>query len=128
MNAKALTLSRINIFDKQFLVSRIACLAFIGMLLMYAAGTSGIGAIVVCTSLILLFVGQFIFQFQLLNGLLGGIMFLLGVYFSLAVWSEFREFEGITQAARQLIIFGWGGCLLVIGFAFLMIRSAVLQD
>lgn len=128
MNAKALTLSRINIFDKQFLVSRIACLAFIGMLLMYAAGTPGIGAVAVCASLIFLFVGQFIFQFQLLNGLLGGIMFLLGVYFSLAVWSEFLEYERITEAARQLIIVGWGGCLLVIGFAFIMIRSALLHD
>ena len=128
MNAKALAPSHFNLFEKQFLVSRITCFLFIGLLLMYLIETSGIGAVVVCLSLISLFAIQFIFQFQLLNGLLGGIMFLLGVYFSLAVWSEFTDFEVVTQAARKLLIVGWGGCSLVIGLAVLLIRSAVLQE
>ncbi len=128
MNAKVLTPSQFNLFDKQFFVSRITCFLFIGLLLMYLIETSGIGATVVCLSLISLFLVQFIFQFQLLNGLLGGIMFLLGVYFSLAVWSEFTDFEVVTRAARQLLIMGWGGCLLVIGLAVLLIRSALLQE
>ena len=128
MNAKAVTSLRIDLFDRQFLVSRITCFLFIGLLLMYLIGSGGLGATVVCMSLISLFLIQFIFQFQLLNGLLGGIMFLLGVYFSLAVWSEFTDFEVVTQAARQLLIVGWGGCLFVIGLAVLLFRSALLQD
>lgn len=128
MNAKALVAPKINLFEKPFLASRIACIVFISMLLMYVVGTTGIGAFAVCLSLILLFGIQFIFQFQPLNVILGGIMFLLGVYFSMAVWSEFIEFEVVTESARQLLIIGWGGCLLVIGLAILMIRSALLHE
>ena len=128
MNAKAVFPSQFTLFDRQFLVSRVTCFLFISLLLMYLIETSGIGAVVVCFSLISLFAIQFFFQFQLLNGLLGGIMFLLGVYFSLAVWSEFTDFEVVTQAARKLLIVGWGGCSLVIGLAVLLIRSAVLQE
>lgn len=128
MKAKALTTLKLNLFDKQFLVSRIACLAFISLLFVYMVGTTGIAASAVCISLILLFVVQFIFQFQVLNIVLGGIMFLLGVYFSMAVWSEFIEFEVVTQAARQLLIVGWGGCAFVISLAVFMVRSALLQD
>ena len=128
MNAKEVFPSQFNLFEKQFLVSRITCFLFIGLLLMYLIGTNGIGATVVCLSLISLFLIQFIFQFQLLNVLLVGIMFLLGVYFSLSVWSEFLDFEVVTQAARQLLIVGWGGCLLVIDLAVLLIRSALLQE
>jgi hypothetical protein len=128
MNTKALIPSQFNLFDKQFLVSRITCFLFIGLLLTYLIGSGGVGATVVCLSLISLFLVQFIYQFQLLNGLLGGIMFLLGVYFSLAVWSEFTDFEVVTQAARQLLLVGWGRCLLVISLAVLLIRSVLLQD
>lgn len=128
MNARALKSIRIDLLDKQFLVGRISCFLFIGLLTMYLIGSGGIGATVVCLSLISLFVIQFIYQFQVLNGLLGGIMFLLGVYFMLAVWSEFTDFETVTQAARQLLIVGWGACLFVIALAVLLIRSALLQE
>jgi hypothetical protein len=128
MNAKELIPSQLNLLEKQFLVSRTVCLFFVGILLMYNLGNSGIGVTLICVSLITLFLVQFIFQFEFLNALLGGIMFLLGVYFSLAVWSEFREFEVVTQAARQFLLVGCGGCLLVIVLAVLLMRSALLNE
>lgn len=74
------------------------------------------------------FIWQFIFQNNTINGILGGIMTLLGLYFSLAVWSEFSEFEVINDAARQLLLVGWSGCFAVIILGILMIRSSILNS
>ena len=128
MSAKILTSPKINLLDKQFLVNRIGCLTFIGFLLAYIIGSTGTVVLAICSGLILFFAIQFVFQFQALNMVLGGIMFLLGVYFSLAVWSEFLDFEVVNKSARQLLLVGWGGCAIVITFGVLMVRSAVLQD
>lgn len=128
MSAKILNSPKINLFDKEFLGSRIACLTFIGLLISYIVGTTGIIALLICSSLILFFAIQFVIQSQVLNAILGGIMFLLGVYFSMAVWSEFNDFQVVNKSAKQLLIMGWGGCFTVIAFGVIMVRSAVLHD
>lgn len=128
MNAKILSTPKINLFEKDYIVSRIACVIFIALLVAYIVGTTETTALVISGSLILFFAIQFVIQSQVLNSILGGIMFLLGVYFSMAVWSEFREFEAVTQAAKQLLLVGWGGCAVVITFGTLMVRSALFQE
>ena len=75
--------------------------------------------------LISLFVIPIVFQFKVLNGILGGILFLVSVYFSLAVWSEFNEFDVVTSSAKQLLLFGFGGCFLGVVFSLFMIWTFI---
>lgn len=51
---------------------------------------------------------QLLFQFPVLNWLLGISLMLISCYMTLAVWSEFSEFQTKTSTAWQLISFGWG--------------------
>ncbi|MBN1985676.1 MAG: hypothetical protein JW761_05195, partial [Prolixibacteraceae bacterium] len=55
------------------------------------------------------------------NCFLGGMMFLISIYLSLAVWSEFIEFEVVSNSARQLLLVGWSLCLTGIVLSVFMI-------
>lgn len=125
MNAQTLTFLKFNLFEKRHLSGRIACFVFIIALFFYAFSFRSTGATIISLGAISLFAVQFIYQFKAINGILGGIMLLVSIYFSLAVWSEFSEFEVVTQAARELLMVGWSLCFAGIILALLMIVSAI---
>jgi hypothetical protein len=70
---------------------------------------------------------QFFLQSRILNIILGGIMFMIGGFFSLAVLSEFNEFEIVTQDVWLLLIVGMGLCISVVAMSVVMIWQA-MQD
>lgn len=128
MNAKTLVTLKFNLFEKKYFASRIACVVFIILLGMYLIeSTRSLWATIIPLVFIAAFVCQFIFQKNAVNGIFGGIMILIGLYFSLAVWSEFSEFEIANDAALQLLLAGWFGCFLLIAFGVLMVRSFILD-
>lgn len=129
MNANVLILPKINLLEKKYLASRIACLVLTVLLVMYLLPipTRGLMASLISGGLAVLLTIPFIFQSRIANIVLGGIMFLIGAYFSLTVVSEFNEFETLTRAAWQLLLFGLGGCFSVMFLSFLMLRRAVLD-
>lgn len=125
MSAKILNQS---ILEKKYIPSRFACLALSALFVMYLIPFDrGIGASIFAGTFIVVFIFQFFRQSKILNVILGGIILLLSFYFSLAVLSEFNEFETVTKAAKQLLLVGWGGCLFSAVLAFLMIRRAMLD-
>ena len=129
MSSQLFSIRRFNLFEKRYFASRIACIVYILLFGMYIiGGNRSLWATVVPLVFISVFIWQIIFQNNTLNGILGGIMTLLGLYFSLAAWSEFNEFEIINDAARQLLIVGWSGCFAVIILGILMIRSSILNS
>ncbi|RIJ49254.1 hypothetical protein D1614_06795 [Maribellus luteus] len=92
---------------------------------LYLWGGRSLAASVISATAILLFALQFIFQFNAVNGVLGGLMVLVGLYFSMAVWSEFSEFEVVNKEALTLLLVGWGLCLSVIVLAIFMVVSFI---
>ena len=68
---------------------------------------------------------QFVYQFKALNGILGGLFLLASLYTSLAVWSEFTEFDVITLSAKQLLLVGFGGSFMGILLSGFMIWSFI---
>ena len=128
MSAKILTQQTFNLLEKKYIPSRFACLALTALLIIYLIPfTRGIEASIFAGTLAVVFVLQFFRQSKILNVILGGIILLLSFYFSLAVFSEFNEFETVTKAARQLLLVGWGVCLFSSVLAILMIRQALLD-
>ncbi|HSH19033.1 MAG TPA: hypothetical protein VLA03_01195 [Draconibacterium sp.] len=127
MNTKTLRSLKFNLFEKKFLASRIACLIFIVAWIIYLWGGRPFVATLVSVSAISLFILQLIYQFKLINGLLGGIMFFVSIYFSLAVWSEFNDFEIVASEAWNLLLVGWGLCLTEIILSLFMIMSALRE-
>ncbi|MHA7111001.1 hypothetical protein ACRTDU_12795 [Sunxiuqinia elliptica] len=75
---------------------------------------------------------QLLFQFPVLNWLLGISLMLISCYMVLAVWSEFSEFQTKTSAAWQLISFGWGltftGLTTALGILIQEGKGSQLQD
>jgi hypothetical protein len=123
MNLLALKILKINLFEKRYLASRIACLVFILFLTSYiiGGGFSTIDHYVL--GVIFVFLIQFILQFKWINFYLGLLMFLVGAYFSLAVLSEFMEFPVLNRDAFFLLVVGWSLCLTVCVFAVFMIKG-----
>lgn len=85
-------------------------------------------ATVISIIFLAVFIWQFIFQYNSISGILGGIMILLGLYFFLAVLSEYSKFEVINDTARQMLLVGWSGCFVVIILGIMMIRSSILNS
>lgn len=129
MNAIILALPKINLFEKKYLASRIACLILTTVLLMYLLpiSTRGLVASLISGGLAIMLAIQFFRQSQIANFILGSVMFLIGLYFSMAVVSEFNEFETVTRAAKQLLGFGLVGTFSIMILSVLMIRRAVLD-
>jgi len=125
MNTAVSISSRFNLTDKKYIASRIACIAFILAFGLYLWGGRPFVASIISLSAILLFAIQFLFQFNAVNGALGGLMFLVGFYFALAVWYEFSEFEEVNKEALNLLLVGWGFCLAAVVLAVLMIIGSV---
>ncbi len=122
-------IQKINLFEKKYLASRIACLLLASVLLMYLlpVSTRGLVASLISGGLAFLLLVQFVFQNRGLNLLLGIILFFVGGYFSLAVVSEFNEFETITREAWLLLSVGLGLCISVMVLSVLMIQRSVLD-
>ena len=117
-----------KLLEKKYLPSRIACLALFILLLAYLIPSNDLlGPSILSGGLAVLFVVQFFQQNRIMNYVLGGIMFLVGLYFCAAVIDEFMEFETVTRSAKQLLIFGLGGFGTVMLLAVLMIRRAILD-
>lgn len=129
MSVKALFQPRFNLLEKKYVASRIACLVLASLLVMYLfpLQTRGVIVSLISGGFAILFIVQFFRQSPVLNFILGGIMFLTGIYFCFAVMSEFNEFEIVTSSAKQLLIFGLGTCFSVMMLAFLMIWRALLD-
>jgi hypothetical protein len=125
MNAQMLLSQNFNLFEKRYLSSRITCLVFIVTGILYLRGGLPLTATLITVGTITLFAAQFIFQFKWLNLFLGGMMLLLSIYLSPAVWSEFSEFEVVTEAARKLLLSGWGICFAGLTLSVLMIISFI---
>ena len=125
MNLQSLSLRKFNLLEKKNLASRIVCVAFILVFGFYLFGGQPPVATIISIVVILLLSVQFLFQFNAANGILGGLMFLLSLYFSIAVLSEFNEFEVVNSAARNLLIFGWGACLAGIILSIFLIVSFI---
>ena len=128
MNMQNLTLQKINLLEKKNLASRISCLILIGLLIMYLLPltTLGLAASLIAGGFAALILAiHFFIQSRILNIILGGIMFLGGIYFSLAVVSEFNDFETVTHEAWQLIFVGLGLCFSVIVMLVTMIRQGM---
>lgn len=125
MNTRTAIFSKFRLFGKKYLVSRIACLIFIIACVLYPGQDFSVAATLITVGAILLFALQFVFQFKWLNWFLGIAMLLISLYFLLAVWDEFSEFETVTRAARQLLLVGWGMCFTGIVLSVLMIISCL---
>ncbi len=125
MNTPFSISSRFNLSDKKYLASRVACVAFMIVFGLYLWGGRSLAGSVISVTAILLFAIQFVFQFNAVNGVLGGLMLLVGLYFSMAVWSEFSEFEVISSEALTLLFVGWALCLSVIVLAIFMVVSFI---
>lgn len=125
MNAQMLLSQKFNLFEKKYLASRIACLVFIVAGILYLRGGLPLTATLITVGTITLFTAQFVFQFKWLNLFLGGMTFLISIYLSLAVWSEFSEFEVVTEAARKLLLFGWGICFAGLLLSLFLIVSFI---
>jgi ABC-type Fe3+-siderophore transport system permease subunit len=117
--------SRRRLLEKKYLASRVACGVFIIVWISYLTGVESYIASLIAISSILLFFLQFIFQFMWLNWFLGVAMFFVSLYFSLAVWDEFREFETVTREARLLLLVGWGMCFTCVILSIFMIVSCI---
>ncbi|WP_297086846.1 hypothetical protein [uncultured Draconibacterium sp.] len=117
---------KIDLLDKDHLVSRIACFLLVIVFILYLLPfDKGATASVFAGGMIGLLVLQFFLQSKALNIILAGSIFILSFYFFLAVWSEFNDFDGLTKAAWELLVIGWGGCLFMAGLAFLMLRKYI---
>jgi hypothetical protein len=128
MNAKALTIPEFNFLEKKYIASRIECVFHIVLFSLYLIeGNRPLWATVIPIVLIAVFVFQFIFQKNAVNGIFGGIIILIGLYFSLAVWSEFSEFEVVNDTALQLLLVGWLGRFLIIAFGVIMVWRFILE-
>ena len=127
MNAQNLAFPKINLLEKKYLASRISCLILIGLLLMYLLPltTRGLTASLISGGFAIVLAIHFFIQSRILNIILGGIMFLVGIYFSLAVESEFNDFETATREAWQLLFAGLGLCFSVIAMSLIMIRQGM---
>lgn len=129
MKAHALSFPKFNLFEKKYLASRIASAVFIVVCILYLWGGQPFAATLTAVVAIALFAIQFVFQFKWVNCFLGGMMFLASIYLSLAVWSEFAEFEVVNNSALQLLLVGWSLCLTGIVLSVFMmvdfIRSFV---
>ncbi|MCE4563520.1 hypothetical protein INQ51_04295 [Maribellus sp. CM-23] len=125
MNTPISLSSRFNFTDKRYMASRVACIAFMIVFGLYLWGGRSLAASAISVTAILLFVLQFVLQFNAVNGVLGGLMVLVGLYFSMAVWSEFSEFEVVNKEALTLLFVGWGLCLSVIVLAIFMVVSFI---
>lgn len=125
MNAQKIIIPKINLFEKRYIASRVACILFFIFTTMYMIGGRPVVVYFFTLPVMVLLAFQFIFQYKTVNGILGGLFFLLSVYMSLAVVSEYSEFEEITQAAKQLLMVGLGGCLAGIILSVFMIWSFV---
>ena len=126
MNATISTSLKINLLEKKYLASRIACSACTISLATFLFGEIGsLWIVAFFLGFIGVFVYQFVFQNYIVNAILGSILALTGFYFSMGVWSEFTDFEVVNNAARQLLIVGWLICSVVITFGVLMIRTFI---
>ena len=126
MKAKIAVPENFDLLDKKYLPSRIACLILFIVLLAYLIPrTDLLGPSILSGGLAVLFIVQFFRQNRILNYVLGGLMFLVGLYFCAAVVDEFMEFESVTHSAKQLLIYGLGGFLSVMVLSVLMIRRAI---
>ncbi len=125
MNTRTAIFSKFRLFEKKYLVSRISCLIFIIACVLYLGQDFSVAATLVTVGAILLFALQFVFQFKWLNWFLGVAILLISLYFLLAVWDEFSEFETVTRAARQLLLVGWGMCFTGIVLSVSMIISCL---
>lgn len=117
---------KFNLFEKKYLASRIACVVFFILAFFYLFESQrSAGASFVAYLTMALLTIQFVFQFKALNGIIGGLMLLGSLYFSLAVWSEFNEFEVVTESAKQLLMFGFGGTFVGILLSVFMLWSFI---
>lgn len=126
MNTQTLISPKFNLFEKRYLASRIACVVFFVLAFLYlfeSQKPAGASFAVYCTMALLTV--QFVFQFKALNGIIGGLLFLGSLYFFLAVWSEFNEFEVVTEPAKQLLMFGFGGTFVGIILSVFMLWSFI---
>lgn len=123
MNIQVLKILKINLFEKRYLASRIACLVFILLLTSYIIGGRFSTIDHYVLGVIFVFLIQFILQFKWINFYLGLLMFIVGAYFFLAVLSEFMEFPAFNRDAYFLLVVGWSLCVMVCVFAVFMIRG-----
>jgi hypothetical protein len=130
MSSQLFPIPKFNLFEKKYLTSRIACLVLTALLLMYLLplSTRGLVASIIGGGLAILLAIQFFYQSKTVNFLLGGIMFLIALYFCAAVVDEFSEFEIVTREAKQLLFFGLGLFFSIMVLSVLMIRRAILDS
>ncbi len=130
MNANILSIPKFNLLEQKYLASRIACFVLTVLLIMYLLPlpTRGLVASIISGVMALLLTIQFFLQYRIANFLLGGIMFFVGLYFCAAVVDEFMEFEVVTRAAKQMLVFGLSLFFLVMTLSILMIRRAILDS
>jgi len=128
MNTNILSESKIGLLDKRLLASRIACLFFILFNIYWFFDTINQPFLnFIAISGIIVFSTQFIFQFKPVNGILGGLSFLLCFYMMLAVFDEFTDFVVATSEAYTLLIVGLILSLLGMAGSFLMLRSLIIN-
>ncbi|MEN8115591.1 MAG: hypothetical protein ABFS16_01350 [Bacteroidota bacterium] len=128
MSARILNLPKVNLLERKYIPSRIACFALSALLILYLIPRPDlIAPLIIAGSLTVLLIIQFFYQNPIMNILLGSAMALIGAYFCLAVIDEFLEFETVTQEAWRLLLFGLGLFLSVIFLSVLMIRRAILD-
>lgn len=130
MSSHLFPFPKYNLIEKKYLASRIACLVLTVLLLMYLLplSTRGLVASIISGGLAILLAIQFFYQSKTVNFLLGGIMFLIALYFCAAVVDEFSEFEIVTREAKQLLFFGLGLFFSIMVLSVLMIRRAILDS
>jgi len=129
MNSKTLSNPGISLLEKKNVASRMACLFFLLFNIFWFFDTLNQPVInLLAIAGIIVFSAQFIFQFKLLNGILGGLSILLSVYFILAVINEFLDFAVATTDAYTLVIVGLVLGAMGLVSSFLMLRSLLANS
>jgi len=128
MNSPIFSIPKFNLFEKKYLASRFTCVILTVILIMSMLPPRGVITPIICGVLVISLIIQFFYQSKMANFLLGGIMFLIALYFCAAVVDEFSEFEIVTREAKQLLFFGLGLFFSIMVLSVLMIRTAILDS
>ena len=129
VSMKAASNPGIGLLEKKYVASRMACLFFLLFNIFWFFDTVNQPVInLISIAGIIVFSTQFIFQFKLLNGVLGGLSIFLSVYFILTIIDEFSGFEAVTKDAYTLITVGLVLGAMGVLSSFLMLRSLIAKS
>ena len=93
MNTLTFIIPKINLFEKRYLASRIACLVLVVFGLLFQLDSERIFVVNYIALVVMIIFGvQFFYQFKALNGILGGLLFIMSAYMILQYFQSLKNF------------------------------------